>query len=152
MVEKVKESVMKYKTKRKAWKIGTKIWYSVEWKVRKRKLRRELRELRKGRIRREEYVKKRREYGEWCKGERQRYEKKEEDKIKSIKTEKEVWKYIDKYRKKKEGIDESIQSERWRRHFMDLLDGTSEKVILEEKEETEEGEEMGQHRGEEKRK
>ncbi|KAG7196729.1 hypothetical protein KM043_016066 [Ampulex compressa] len=104
MVEKVKESVMKCRTKRKAWKIGRRIWHSVEWK---------------------------------------RYEKEEEDKIKSIRTEKEVWKYINKYRKKKEGIDESIQSERWRRHFMDLLDGASEKMILEEREETEEGEEKG---------
>ncbi|KAG7198956.1 hypothetical protein KM043_015919 [Ampulex compressa] len=117
MVEKVKESVMKCKTKRKVWKTERRIWHSVQCK--------------------------RRAYREWCKGERQSYEKEEEEKIKLIRTEKEVWKHINKYRKKKEGIDESILSERWRQHFLDLLDETSEKVILEERKETEEGEEKG---------
>lgn len=57
----------------------------------------------KGKISREEYVQKRKYYKAWCK-EKKRHKKKEEKKIKCIGTEKEVWKYINRYRKKREDI------------------------------------------------
>ena len=67
----------------------------------KRKLRKELRELKKGRISREDYVIKRRNYKEWCEAQKKKHAEAEEEKIKNIRSEKEAWKYINKYRKKK---------------------------------------------------
>ena len=75
----------------------------------KRKLRKELRELKKGRINKEDYVIKRKNYKEWCKTQK-KHEEAEEEKIKNIKSEKEAWKYRNKYRKKKsEGPSKNIQ-------------------------------------------
>ena len=56
----------------------------------KRKLRKELRELKKGRISREDYVIKRRNYKEQCEIQKKKHE---EEKIKNIRSEKEAWKY-----------------------------------------------------------
>lgn len=63
-------------------------WQSREWKKEKRELRKVLRRLSKGKIDREEYIRKRKEYKIWCQKERKRYEKMEEEKISRIKTRK----------------------------------------------------------------
>lgn len=106
---KVKSSITKCKKKIGIWKLGKKEWHSKEWKREKRYLRTMLRRMEKGKISREDYVKKRRDYKIWCNEEKRRHEEEEERKIRSIKTEKEAWKYINKYRKKREGIDEGIE-------------------------------------------
>ena len=49
------------------------------------------------------------------------------EKIKKIKTGQEAWKYINKYRRSREGIDEDISEEEWRNHFMEILEGTEHK-------------------------
>lgn len=89
----------------------------------------------------EEYVRKRKDYKAWCEEKKKRHEKEEEIKINNIKIEAEVWKYINKYRKKKEKKNEGIKLESWENYFMDLLEGTKRRVILnqenEEKEEKE---------------
>ena len=84
---------------------------SKEWTERKRELRKELRKLRKGRISREEFWGKRKMYKEWCEEEREKYERREEEKIRMIKTQSEAWKYINRYggRKQREKIDKSIE-------------------------------------------
>ena len=79
--DKIKTSIKTETKKVRRWRIGDKIWHSKEWKERKRKLRKELRELRKGKIDKEEYVYKRREHKEWCKSEKERHARKEEAKI-----------------------------------------------------------------------
>lgn len=45
-----------------------------------------------------------------------------------------MWKYINKFRKKKEGVEESIELNKWYEHFMGLLEGTETRVMLEEEE------------------
>lgn len=85
---------------------------------------------------------KRREYREWC--DKKRYEK-EEEKIKQIKTE-EAWKYINKYRRKREKIDEGIDMERWMTHFIELLGGTREKDRQQEEKEKEEEDKTGKNK------
>lgn len=127
-----KNSIMKVEKKIIPWKLGRREWHSKEWKKRKRGLKRELTRMKKGKINREEYVKKKKEYKAWCKEKKERYEKEEEKKIKSIKTEEEAWKYINKFRKKRERVDENIKLESWREHFMELLEGTRERRIIEE--------------------
>lgn len=130
MKTKVKNSIMKIKKKvvtLGSWKLGRK-----EWKIKKRDLRKELRKMRKGKIRKEEFIRKRKEYRRWCEQEKEKHRREEENKIREIRTEEEAWKYINKFRKKREGIDESIDMEKWEIHFMELLEGTRNKVTLEE--------------------
>lgn len=67
----------------------------------------------------------------WCDGERNRYEKEEEERIKMIRTE-EAWKYINRYRKKRERIDEKIKMESWYNHFKELLEGSKKRTTMEE--------------------
>lgn len=73
-------------------------------------------------------VQKRKNYKIWCKEER-RHEKEEERKIKSICTEKEAWRYINKYKRKRKGIDEGIKLETWKTPFMDLLGEKEQRII-----------------------
>ncbi|XP_033360692.1 uncharacterized protein LOC117239310 [Bombus vosnesenskii] len=49
------------------------------------------------------------------------------EKIKKIKTEQKAWKYINKYRRRRESIDEEISEEGWKNHFMESLEGTEHK-------------------------
>lgn len=100
----------------------------------KRELKKELKKLKKGKIDRETYVERRKEYRKWCDRERKRHEKEEEETIKAIRTEEEAWKYINKYRKRREGIDESIEIDKWFEYFMNLLDGSEERMVRTEEE------------------
>jgi len=48
-----------------------------------------------------------------------------------IRSKKDVWKYINKYRKKKsERSNSDIQIDSWRDHFMEMLGGTRERATL----------------------
>lgn len=55
--------------------------------------------------------------------------KKRERKV--IRTEEEAWKYINKYKWKREGLDENIKLESWKKNFMDTLGGEREKTTNE---------------------
>ena len=91
-------------------------------------VRKKLRELKNG-LTRNDYLEERKRYKEWCKIKKKEHEKEEEEKIKNIKTESEVWNYINKRRKKREGLDEGIPLEKWEKHFTESLDGTKIKVV-----------------------
>ncbi|XP_067209997.1 uncharacterized protein [Linepithema humile] len=130
MEEKVRDFIMKMDKRIIPWKLGKKEWHSKEWKIKKRELKKELKKLEKGKINKKKYVEKRKEYRKWCEEEKRKHEEEEEQKIKLIRTEKEAWKYINKFRKKREGIDENIEMKKWNAQFMELLGGTKEKKIL----------------------
>jgi hypothetical protein len=51
----------------------------------------------------------------------------EEKEIKEIRTGEEVWKYINRERKKKESVSEEITLQDWEVYFMKLLEGRKEK-------------------------
>ena len=51
-------------------------------------------------------------------------ERKEIEKIMNIKDETEIWRYIRKERRNKVQIDESITVDKWKQHFMNLLEET----------------------------
>lgn len=144
--EKVKDAITKHKRKIIPWRLEKRDWFNKEWKGKKKELRRVLRELKKRRIDKEEYVRKRREYREWCKEQKKKHEEEEEERIRNIKSEADAWKYINKYRKKKtERISEKINIEEWKDHFVELLDDTQEKAVWqiesEEREDNKKGKE-----------
>lgn len=70
-----------------------------------KKIKKSIGRMERGKISKEEYIRKRRRYKEWCKEQKKRQEEEEEEKIRNIKNEAEAWRYINKYRKRKmEGI------------------------------------------------
>lgn len=50
--------------------------------------------MRKSKINRKKYVRKRREYKIWCSNKRRRHEEEKKRKVEAIRTEEEAWKYI----------------------------------------------------------
>jgi len=113
---------MKVKTRVATWRLGRKAWHKGEWSKKKRELRKELRRLMRGRIGREEYVKKRKEYRKCCE------EKKKEEKEKIIRKVEEgkVWELVNRERKK---INKMIELEVWKKYFMGLLGELKKRAI-----------------------
>lgn len=105
--------------------------YGRRWKEKKRLLRKELRKWRKGKVSREEYVKERKRYKRWCEEERKRQEKEVEEKVGKIKTETETCRYINKFGKKRNRWQSTTDIKKWKRHFMDKLEGTEKKTGME---------------------
>lgn len=138
MKEQINKAKKVIQRKRYNWQLGQRKWHNKEWKERKRNVRRKLREFKDGITSREQYLKERKTYKEWCIAKKIEQQKEEEDKIKNIKTETEVWKYINKKRKRREGIEEGILLIEWENHFMNSLEGTKTKVVLNLKDEDDE--------------
>lgn len=84
--EKVKSVTMKESREVGKWSLGKRPWHNGEWKKRKREVRRCLRQFRKNKVGREEFVKKKKEYREWCKIKGIKHREKEERWIGSIRT------------------------------------------------------------------
>jgi len=106
--------------------------------LKKRELRKAMRDLKKKKISRKDFIVKRREYKE-CKIREKEHAEEEEVKIRSIRSEAEAWKYINKYKDKRaERISEDIEMDEWRGYFMEMLRGTQEKIMLEIKNSEEE--------------
>ncbi|XP_043263108.1 uncharacterized protein LOC122403575 [Colletes gigas] len=61
--------------------------------------------------------------------------------VAEAKTENRVWEIVNRGRKKRKGVDESIKKEEWKEHFMGLLGGVENRVRI--------GGEEGRRRGEE---
>jgi Fic family protein len=67
-----------------------------------------------------------RRYRERCREKKKQKREREEKEIKEIRTEREVWKYINRERKKKEPVSEKITIQEWEEYFMKLLEGRKE--------------------------
>ncbi|KAK0157226.1 hypothetical protein PV328_011724 [Microctonus aethiopoides] len=98
---KVKEAIPTKKVKIRTWKIGEREWHDSEWKKRKRDARKLVRDWRKNKCSREDLIKKKKEYRRWQEERKKEYEDEKMREIECVKTEQEVWKFINKYRKKK---------------------------------------------------
>jgi hypothetical protein len=61
-----------------------------------------------------------------CREKKKQKGEREEKEIKEIRTEREVWKYINRERKKKESVSEEITIQEWEEYFMKLLEGRKE--------------------------
>ncbi|XP_033314469.1 golgin subfamily A member 6-like protein 1 [Bombus bifarius] len=117
--KKINEAIPKKRVRIRKWSIGEKMWYDKEWKESKREIRMKMTKFRKGKCSREEFIEKKKRWRE-RRGE-------EMEKINKIKTEQEAWKYINKYRRRREVVDEEIREEEWKNHCMETLEGTESK-------------------------
>jgi hypothetical protein len=90
----------------------------------KQAARKKLRNWKKEKATKEEYKRARKRYKLVCKEKKEKKRMEEEMKMKGIKTEEEVWRYINRERKKKgEIVSDRITMEEWRKYFSELLGG-----------------------------
>ncbi|KAH0818454.1 hypothetical protein GEV33_004337 [Tenebrio molitor] len=99
-------------------------WWDKECRERKQAARKKLRNWKKEKATKEEYKRARKRYKLVCKEKKEKKRMEEEMKMKGIKTEEEVWRYINRERKRKgEIVSDRITMEEWRKYFSELLGG-----------------------------
>ncbi|KAH0821274.1 hypothetical protein GEV33_001517 [Tenebrio molitor] len=99
-------------------------WWDKECREGKQAARKKLRNWKKEKATKEEYKRARKRYKLVCKEKKEKKRMEEEMKMKGIKTEEEVWRYINRERKKKgEIVSDRITMEEWRKYFSELLWG-----------------------------
>jgi hypothetical protein len=130
MAAELKEVIEKVKTKKEVTVRGSKgagrtsgLW-DRECEQAKKKA---LREWRKNKIDRSRLLEAKRRYRNRCREKKKQKREREEKEIKEIRPEREVWKYTNRERKKKESVNEEITMQEWEDYFMKLLEGRKEK-------------------------
>jgi hypothetical protein len=98
-------------------------WWDRECEQAKREVVKALRGWRRNKIDRSRFLEAKRRYRERCREKKKQKREREEKEIKEIRTEREVWKYINRERKKKEPVSEKITIQEWKEYFMKLLEG-----------------------------
>jgi hypothetical protein len=93
-------------------------WWGRECEQSKNEVVKALREWRRNRIDGSRFLEAKRRYRERCKEKKKQKREREEKEIKEIKTERGVWKYINRERKKKESVSEEITMQEWEENFM----------------------------------
>lgn len=112
----------------RAREAGWKPWWDQECWEGKKKLGKIVRKSR-GEENGDELKRARIEYKQLCKEKIEEWKNKEEMQLKEITTDSQAWKYVNKFRKKREGVERDIKIEEWREHFKKLLEGNEEAVI-----------------------
>jgi hypothetical protein len=99
-------------------------WWDKECREGKQAARKKLRNWKKEKATKEEYKRARKRYKLVCKEKKEKKRMEEEMKMKGIKTEEEVWRYVNREKKKKgEIVSDRITMEEWRKYFSELLGG-----------------------------
>lgn len=134
--KKINIAIPKKKVKIRRWGMGERAWYDKEWKERKREMRRKVTMFMKGKCSREALIEEKKGIQTVVQPKKgktrgRRNSENQEDQNKT-------WKYINKYRRRREGIE--ISEGEWKTHFMEILEGTEHK----------EGRKTKEHRAEEK--
>lgn len=145
MTRKIREAIRKKVTKIEGMKMGWKKQWDKECTERKREARKALRRWKQGKRDKETYIEKRRVYKKMCEEKRREQQQKMEEEIEQLKNKNDIWKYINRERKRKVGITNKISVDEWRNFFMEQLEGQKHKVVerwmKQEGEEWQEGEE-----------
>jgi hypothetical protein len=132
MVAELKEVIEKVTKKKEVIVRGSKGagkkngWWNRECEQSKRQVVKALRELRGNKINRSRFLEAKRKYRERFREKKKQKREREEKEIKEIRTEKEVWKYINRERKKKEPVSDEITIEEWEEYLMKLLEDRKE--------------------------
>lgn len=134
--EKLKATVegcmVKKKVQVKIWKLGHHFWWDRKCTKEKRKVAGCFKKWKKGTISREAYLGKKKEFRTLCERKETAKKEKEWKEIREVKTEKQIWKYINKERGKE---SKGITMEEWEQHFITLLNGSRGKQEAESKRE-----------------
>jgi len=98
-------------------------WWDEECKVQKKKVRKVLKEWRKGKGGGQEYRREKRKYKELCDRKKQEENRNWEREAEEASTERQVWGLINRKRKKWNGINKKIKIEEWESYFRKILGG-----------------------------
>ncbi|XP_039312991.1 uncharacterized protein LOC120359478 [Solenopsis invicta] len=104
-------------------------WWDEECREKKRKVRRTLREWRKGWREGQEYRKERREYKEICEKKKREENRRWEREAEEARSVGQVWRIVNRERKKWKGIDREIKMKDWEEYFKRLMGGTESRVM-----------------------
>ena len=119
---------VKVRRKGKGRDLGWCPWWDRECKEKKTEINRERKRYRREREKGyADFIRCRKEYRDLCRKKEEEYRKREEREIENIKTEAEAWKFINKGRKKREGICRTIEMVEWEKHFKEIFGGVEEK-------------------------
>lgn len=148
LIKGVKESIPKKRVFVEETEARDPQWWDKECKGKKREMYKAIGDWRKEEISKEQLNQKRREYKSKCE------EKKEEasialqEELKTIKSINQAWGFMNRYRRRKRNnIRAEKPLEEWRRHYMELLQGSDEKPMAQEgKEEADESSDGTQRR------
>jgi len=132
-LEEVVRKATQYKVMKKSKKVGWKPWWDRECRESKRAAQKAKRKFKKAEgeeieRKRREFYRKRKEYRDLCNRKKLVLKEREEKELEKISTECQPWKYINKYRSKKEGVSEKISIEEWVKHFREVLGGREERI------------------------
>lgn len=121
--QRIKDAVSKKKIKRMKREVGNKPWWDRECWEGKKKLKKVFK--RGNREGREEEIRIARiEYKQLCNKKRDEWKKREEKIWREIRTDKQAWGYINRFRKKRKKVNKEIMMEEWKKYFMELLEGS----------------------------
>lgn len=124
--DKISSCIVKKKAHKKNRKIGYKKWWDKECKCKKRKMKNLYISWKKGEGNKFDYTESRKSFRKMCKEKEAKLKEDEVKEIRKIKTESDVWKYLNKGRKKRIPPEEEITMQTWKKHFMDILNGSNE--------------------------
>jgi len=104
--------------------------WDKECKEKKREVRGKIEGMEEGRGEEIDYRKIRREYRELCDKKKKEKNKKWEKIVMEVRRENEVWGLINRERKRRSRINEEIEMKEWKVHFLSLLGGIEERVLM----------------------
>ncbi|XP_011687015.1 PREDICTED: golgin subfamily A member 6-like protein 22 [Wasmannia auropunctata] len=108
---------------------GERGWWDRECKEYKREVRRELRRWRRQEKGGERYKEMKRQYKKLCEKKKEEERDRWTEWAKMARTEEQVWMVINRERKGRKGVDDSIETERWIEYFKEMLGGVEERVV-----------------------
>ncbi|XP_018406521.1 PREDICTED: uncharacterized protein LOC108782692 [Cyphomyrmex costatus] len=109
--------------------VGWVLWWDKECREKKKEVNRAGRKYRRRKMGYNEFVVKRREYRELCEKKEAEQRRLEEGEIEKITTEAQAWEFINRGRKKREGVSKEIKMQEWEEYFMKALEGVKERSV-----------------------
>ena len=140
----VQEAMVKKVVKVKDTKIGYRKWWDKECTRKKKEVKIKYKRWKKGKEDKKNYIEERKNLRVLCKDKEKKRRKEEEAELRNIKSENEAWTFINRFRKRKVKVENSIEKEEWRRHFRELLEGEDQKIEGEKRQNIEEDQEITQ--------
>lgn len=134
----VEDAVTRKEFKVKKWAVGTRKWWDRDCAKVKRRAWESYKNWKKGKVNKERYLEERNIWRRTCREKEREWKDAEVEKLRQIKNESEVWNFLNSHRKRRERVENNIDSEEWKRHFVKLLEGSEERTMGEIRQECEE--------------
>lgn len=119
----IQGAMVKEEMRIKKREIRHKDWWDRSCTRKKREACRMYRRWRRGKVDKDKYIEERRSLRTYLEEKQKKKRKEEGEELRSLRNEKEVWKYINKRRYKRNWIRNNKSGEAWKNYFMKLLEG-----------------------------